>query len=101
MFSVHKPTLPNNNAQVQCPACGAHSTNVTVHWQDPRTGHELSSYYGMDPLYAVAIVLVSGVVSFLITGAILGPDSNCAALALTALLSLGIITAYTVRSVRQ
>jgi hypothetical protein len=101
MFNVHKPTFPEKNVQVQCPSCGARNSNVNVQWEDPRTRRPLSNHYGMDPLHAAAIVLVSGAVSFLMTTSWLGPDANCLALALTALVSLGIITAYTVRSVKQ
>jgi hypothetical protein len=101
MFTVHRPTLPAKTVQVECPACGSHNTNVSVHWQDPRTGQLLQDRYGMDPLHGLAIVLVSGAISFLVTGVLFGPDSTCLAIALTALLSIGIITAYTLRSLKQ
>jgi hypothetical protein len=99
MFLVRKPALPSNNPQVECPSCGARNTEDLVQMEDPRTGRVVSNQ-GMDPLYA-CIVVGSGVLSLFLANLLLGPNSNCAAVILTAVLSIGIITIYTVRSLRQ
>jgi hypothetical protein len=101
MFFVRKPTLPSNNPQVECPSCGARNTNDLVQLEEPRTGRVVGSQNGMDPMHASIIVLASGVFSLFITNSVLGPNSNCAAVILTAVLSIGIITIYTVRSLKQ
>src|SRR4051812_18513253 len=100
MFFVRKPTLTSNNPQVECPSCGARNTNDLVQLEEPSTGRPVSSQ-GMDPLYACIVVLGSGVVSLFVTNLVLGPNSNCAAVVLTGILSMGIITIYTVRSLKQ
>src|SRR4051812_4925221 len=98
MFGVRRPPIPPTSVQVECPRCGAHNAVDTLRWQEPRTGQQLKDRYGMDTMQGLAVVLGSGLLSFLLAGFFFGPDSTFMALAMTAFISIGIITAYTLHT---
>ena len=101
MVFPSRPQVPSPSVQVECPRCGARNATDRAEWQNPVTHRPVKNNGGIGQLEGTAIVLVSAALSFLLVGAVFGPQQDCLALALTLVVSLGIITAYGWRAAKQ